>query len=69
MTTRYLESNTPTRTIYTVLEINRGQISLADRILDTKDTSCPLPILQAKQALDDLAGGETLESLRAIRVG
>ncbi len=32
-----------------------------DRELDTKGLSCPLPILRAKRALAELAGGQVLK--------
>lgn len=31
--------------------------------LDTKGMNCPLPILKAKKAIKELAGGETLQVL------
>lgn len=34
---------------------------MADKILDAKGLNCPLPILKAKRALQDLAHGGTLE--------
>ena len=36
---------------------------MADHTLDTKGLNCPLPILKAKKALQDVAAGETLEIL------
>lgn len=36
---------------------------MADKILDAKGVSCPLPILKSKKALLDVAPGETLEVL------
>lgn len=29
--------------------------------LDVKGQNCPMPVVKTKQAVDDLAGGETLE--------
>ena len=34
---------------------------MADHTLDTKGMSCPLPILKAKKALNNVATGGTLE--------
>lgn len=34
---------------------------MADMVLDAKGLSCPLPILRAKKALNELAAGKTLE--------
>jgi TusA-related sulfurtransferase len=31
--------------------------------LDVKGASCPMPVVKTKQAIDDLAAGETLEVL------
>ncbi len=36
---------------------------MADQVLDTKGLNCPLPILKAKKALNDMATGATLEIL------
>lgn len=36
---------------------------MADKYLDAKGLSCPLPILKCKKALQDVAPGETLEVL------
>ncbi len=36
---------------------------MADKVLDAKGLSCPLPILKAKKALKDVPGGGTLEVL------
>lgn len=36
---------------------------MADKFLDAKGLSCPLPILKSKKALQDIAPGETLEVL------
>lgn len=36
---------------------------MADATLDTKGLSCPLPVLKAKKALNDVAVGGTLEIL------
>lgn len=36
---------------------------MADHTLDTKGLNCPLPILKARKALQDVAAGETLEIL------
>jgi len=33
----------------------------ADRVLDAKGLRCPLPLLKAKKALNELAQGEVLE--------
>ena len=34
---------------------------MADNTLDTKGLNCPLPILKAKKALNEIADGGTLE--------
>jgi tRNA 2-thiouridine synthesizing protein A len=34
---------------------------MADKILDAKGLNCPLPILKAKKALQEVAAGGTLE--------
>ena len=34
--------------------------TLADEVLDSRDVSCPLPIIQTAQAIKDLASGQTL---------
>lgn len=34
---------------------------MADQSLDTKGLNCPLPILKAKKALQDMTPGTTLE--------
>ncbi|MGA0234400.1 MAG: sulfurtransferase TusA family protein [Alphaproteobacteria bacterium] len=34
---------------------------MADHVLDAKGLNCPLPILKAKKALKEVAGGGTLE--------
>ncbi len=36
---------------------------MADLLLDVKGLNCPLPILKAKKALNDMATGATLEVL------
>lgn len=36
---------------------------MADKTLDTKGLNCPLPILKAKKALQEMAKGATLEIL------
>lgn len=36
---------------------------MADKTLDAKGLNCPLPILRAKKALNDIAAGGTLEVL------
>ncbi len=36
---------------------------MADKVLDAKGLSCPLPILKGKKALQDVAPGGTLEIL------
>jgi len=36
---------------------------MADKTLDAKGLNCPLPILRAKKALNELVGGNTLEIL------
>ena len=36
---------------------------MADKTLDTKGLSCPLPILKTKKALGEVAKGGTLEVL------
>lgn len=36
---------------------------MADRSLDAKGLNCPLPILRAKKALNDMGAGTTLEIL------
>ena len=36
---------------------------MADKILDTKGMSCPLPIIKAKRALDGIPAGGLLEIL------
>jgi tRNA 2-thiouridine synthesizing protein A len=36
---------------------------MADKTLDTKGLTCPLPILKTKKALADLPRGSTLEVL------
>jgi TusA-related sulfurtransferase len=33
----------------------------ATETLDVKGQNCPMPVVKTKQAVDDLAGGETLE--------
>jgi len=33
---------------------------VADEVLDSRDVSCPLPIIQTAQAIKDLAAGQTL---------
>lgn len=33
---------------------------VADEVLDSRDVSCPLPIIQTAQAIQDLASGQTL---------
>lgn len=33
---------------------------MADQELDARGLNCPLPILRAKKALNDLSGGQTL---------
>jgi tRNA 2-thiouridine synthesizing protein A len=34
--------------------------SVADHVLDSREVSCPLPIIQTAQAIKDLASGQTL---------
>jgi tRNA 2-thiouridine synthesizing protein A len=34
--------------------------TLADEVLDSRDVSCPLPIIQTAQAMADLSSGQTL---------
>jgi len=34
--------------------------ALADEVLDSREVSCPLPIIQTAQAMADLAPGQTL---------
>jgi tRNA 2-thiouridine synthesizing protein A len=34
--------------------------SLADEVLDSRDVSCPLPIIQTAQAMAGLSSGQTL---------
>jgi tRNA 2-thiouridine synthesizing protein A len=36
---------------------------MADQVLDTKGLTCPMPVLKAKKALNEMAGGTTLEIL------
>jgi tRNA 2-thiouridine synthesizing protein A len=36
---------------------------MADKILDAKGLNCPLPILKAKKAINDVTPGGTLEIL------
>ncbi len=36
---------------------------MADRLLDVKGLNCPLPILKARKALQDVPAGGTLEVL------
>lgn len=36
---------------------------MADKTLDAKGLNCPLPILRAKKALNEVAAGGTLEIL------
>ena len=36
---------------------------MADKTLDTKGLNCPLPILKAKKAIQDVPAGGTLEVL------
>ena len=36
---------------------------MADEILDAKNLNCPLPILKAKKAINNLASGGTLQVL------
>lgn len=36
---------------------------MADHTLDIRGLNCPLPILKARKALQDVAAGETLEIL------
>jgi len=36
---------------------------MADKVLDAKGLSCPLPILKSKKALQNVAPGGTLEVL------
>lgn len=36
---------------------------MADKFLDTQGLACPLPILKAKKAIQDVAKGGTLEVL------
>jgi tRNA 2-thiouridine synthesizing protein A len=37
------------------------EIAMADKTLDTKGLSCPLPILKTKKAISELPAGATLE--------
>jgi tRNA 2-thiouridine synthesizing protein A len=34
--------------------------TVADEVLDSRDVSCPLPIIQTAQAMKQLASGQTL---------
>lgn len=34
--------------------------TVADEVLDSRDVSCPMPIIQTAQAIKDLASGQTL---------
>lgn len=34
--------------------------TVADQVLDSRDVSCPLPIIQTAQAIKQLASGQTL---------
>ncbi|HEV3496818.1 MAG TPA: sulfurtransferase TusA family protein [Actinomycetes bacterium] len=34
--------------------------TVADQVLDSRDVSCPLPIIQTAQAMKGLAAGQTL---------
>jgi tRNA 2-thiouridine synthesizing protein A len=34
--------------------------TVADQVLDSRDVSCPLPIIQTAQAVNQLASGQTL---------
>ncbi|HYH48494.1 MAG TPA: sulfurtransferase TusA family protein [Acidimicrobiia bacterium] len=34
--------------------------TVADQILDSRDVSCPLPIIQTAQAINQLVSGQTL---------
>jgi tRNA 2-thiouridine synthesizing protein A len=34
--------------------------TLADEVLDSREVSCPLPIIQTAQAMADLSSGQTL---------
>jgi tRNA 2-thiouridine synthesizing protein A len=34
--------------------------TIADEVLDSREVSCPLPIIQTAQAMADLASGQTL---------
>lgn len=36
---------------------------MADHVLDTKGLNCPMPVLKARKALQDIAVGEILEIL------
>ena len=36
---------------------------MADEVLDAKNLNCPLPILKAKKAINNLATGATLQVL------
>lgn len=36
---------------------------MADKTLDAKGLNCPLPILRAKKAINELSAGQTLEIL------
>lgn len=36
---------------------------MADKLLDTKGMACPLPILKAKKAIQEVPAGGTLEVL------
>jgi tRNA 2-thiouridine synthesizing protein A len=35
-------------------------VTLADEVLDSRDVSCPLPIIQTAQAMAGLSSGQTL---------
>lgn len=36
---------------------------MADKTLDTRGTSCPIPVLKTKKAMNDVPAGGTLEVL------
>jgi len=36
---------------------------MADKTLDARGANCPIPILKAKKAINDVAAGQTLEVL------
>ena len=44
----------------TATTTSSGTTTLADEVLDSREVSCPLPIIQTAQAMADLAPGQTL---------